>query len=229
VRYSEIRVYIPKGEEHMLPVEEMLPPYYEGGREVALDLGAHVGTRALWLATDGGFEKVYAVECNAKNFHSLVRNVEVNQLQGKVIPILAAVADKPAILRLTHTGVNSGQSSLFYSSDRERDIAYFVSAISLVDLLAELPERPDFIKMDIEGAEYPILSSWASLANAFSSVRVMFLEIHAPCPEVISPLWLEALGYNAEDPQKQMRENLKSLGFTRLLETPKGQIIASRG
>ena len=60
---------------------------------IVIDLGAHIGVFSVYAALYGA-EKVYAYEPLKENYDLLVKNIAVNNLQDKIIPIQKAVTDK---------------------------------------------------------------------------------------------------------------------------------------
>ncbi|MCK4745530.1 MAG: FkbM family methyltransferase, partial [Bacteroidales bacterium] len=126
---------------------------YLGPRDVALDLGAHVGTRSIWLATDGGFKSVWAVECAIDSFNLLCKNITRNKLN--ITPLLAAVSVGEALAPICDGGTNKGQRSVCYR-DGAGIKAYYVMTTALTKLITSI-EPVNFIKMDIEGAEYEVI------------------------------------------------------------------------
>ena len=117
--------------------------------EVVLDIGAHIGYYTLLFARLVGKKgKVYAFEPDPKNFALLKRNVEANGYNNVVLE-QKAVSDKGGKVML-HLGERSAHHSILknkYSGDRSVE----VESVRLDDYIKS---RVDFIKIDVEGAEY---------------------------------------------------------------------------
>jgi FkbM family methyltransferase len=112
-----------------------------------LDVGAHIGGVSLATAALG--YEVLAIEASPRNTELLRASVELNQFSQLLI-CHAAAADEPGILRFFANGP--------YGHVRRPPMAdisnVIVPAIRIDDLLDEIEwERPDFIKLDIEGFE----------------------------------------------------------------------------
>ncbi len=117
--------------------------------DVVLDIGAHVGYYTLLLARLVGEQgKVYAFEPDPKNFALLKKNVETNGYKN-VIAEQRAVSENAGKAML-HIGGRSAHHSLLrnkYSSDRSVEVA----SVRLDDCIKG---KVNFIKIDVEGAEY---------------------------------------------------------------------------
>lgn len=117
--------------------------------DVALDLGANIGTSAMLFADRvGSAGSVYSFE---PVFPELLRhNVEANDLASvHVVP--AAVADAPGelVFDVTDIGIDSRIATTTTKGHLRR-----VPVTTVDDFVAEAHlDRVDFIKMDIEGAE----------------------------------------------------------------------------
>ena len=232
MRYSEAKVEIWGSDEYMIAPDAMATAY-DGPRHLAVDLGAHVGTRSIWLATDGGFKRVYAVEMQLDNFELLVKNIKRNGLQGIITPIHVAVSDRAELITIKAGGVNKGQFSIAYDS-LGFGTCETAMAVSLYELLsgiltAENADVIDFVKMDIEGSEYKVFADRqrTRLAlNLFNDcVRFLFLERHGPNEQYFTKRFFEELGYDPKDPQKQLLHTLRACGFSDVTENSIGQLM----
>lgn len=111
--------------------------------DVFLDCGACFGDVGLW-AVQCGAKKVYAFEPEPENFSFLERNIEKFAVPGTIEPVKLAFGQEKGFLNFT-----SNTSSSRFTRDGEIRVE-----VSTMDLWRqERGVRPDFIKMDIEGAE----------------------------------------------------------------------------
>lgn len=121
--------------------------------EKILDIGAHVGyfaERAIAL----GAESVIAIEPHPRNFELLTARVRALS----VAPINVAAINRYGLGTLHHCDLNTGASSLF-KHDGCSEKASIVRTINIGHFVKTIGFRPDFIKIDTEGAEALILSS----------------------------------------------------------------------
>jgi 31-O-methyltransferase len=142
-----------------------------------LDLGANIGLASLYLASLCRSACVEAYEPNPRAFAALEQNVR-GRFYGRIVPTRAAISDRDGEVQLTE---NPASHSSLSTSIVGRDLdAVPKSQINLhwvecVDV-AHLLDRPaDFVKCDIEGAEYDVLSS-ASIHP--DQVRELVIEFH---------------------------------------------------
>ena len=127
--------------------------------DVILDLGAHVGTFAVYAAKQVGPKgRVIAFEPSSSNFQLLQQNACLNRLEN--LDLLNRGAwDREADLDLALSPMSSSHSLYVGSSPAPRNGQIERIHVSTVDQsLAELGiDRVQFVKMDIEGAEVEVL------------------------------------------------------------------------
>ena len=139
---------------------------------IVLDIGAHVGTFACALAQQVGQARFVCVEPSAVTSDWLVRNLEANNLSGRVTVLRAAVADTDGEGTLWELGDASCMSSTIEGPGNPVP----VRTVSLESLVSSTGGPPEVVKIDCEGGEYDaILSSpdWC-----WKGVRYLFLEHH---------------------------------------------------
>jgi len=155
---------------------------------IVFDIGAHVGFYTL-LASDlvGANGKVFAFEPLPRNLHYLKEHLKLNSVSNVTI-VDAAVSDSCGSARFTE---RASSSTGRIASKGE----LCVKTISLDELIEQGQlQIPDYVKIDVEGAEMLVLSGAESmLANAHP---IVFLathgtEIHRECCE-----FLRSLGYH---------------------------------
>jgi FkbM family methyltransferase len=122
------------------------------------DVGAHIGYHSLLgAASVGNFGRVVAIEPSPSVFSRLVRNLELNNAIN-IRPVRVAVTGEAGTLSLYRGGPrNTAMASTVrdYGFGRECDD---VIALPLADILsADERARMRFLKIDVEGAELPIL------------------------------------------------------------------------
>lgn len=146
------------------------------GRRV-LDIGGNIGAYARW-ALDHGASRVVTIEPEVSNFECLMANaLPMVPPRAEVIPHRALVGVEAGVgeIWLSPTGKNPGNtSSVKY---RGRISQGEIAQLSFRTLLDE--ERPDVLKIDVEGAEYDFFHT-APLPDC---VRQVTMEIHLTRPE----------------------------------------------
>ena len=129
-----------------------------------LDIGGNIGYFTIIAAKHvGPLGKVIAFEPEPHNFEILRRNVELNKLRNVMIENYAAV-DQEKTLTLYLSSYNFGDHRIFDSDDDSienlghRQQSIDVQGVCLDEYLREKGFSPDFIKIDVQGAEKAVLS-----------------------------------------------------------------------
>jgi FkbM family methyltransferase len=168
--------------------------------DVVIDVGGNIGYFTLLFASKvGAAGRVEAFEPDPSNFALLSRNIAENGYSSVVLHN-RAVWSKPGSLRLYLSETNRGDHRAYPSEEARR--AVDIEAVRLDDLFPDSPgrSRVDFVKMDIQGAEYHALLGMRRLLERNAGVRV------------VTELWpngLRRAGSSAED----LLELLSGLGF----------------
>lgn len=127
---------------------------------VFVDVGAHVGFYSCLAAGLGA--SVLAVEAHPLLVHLIRRNAALNGFH-RIQPICAAAgrsAGLTALARLDPSpgtqvvGLMPANSAVFGLHHRNLD---WVPVVTLDDLLADLPDHPILVKVDVEGMELAVL------------------------------------------------------------------------
>lgn len=131
------------------------PKYRPTGGDVIVDVGAHIGTFSLLAASKVGADNVFAVEASLDSFNLLRINLALNGFDSVGADHLA-LADHKGTCTLFHDVGNWGHSA----------VATLSKSTETVDCwtLGEFFDRRgidrcDFLKMNCEGSEFPILLS----------------------------------------------------------------------
>jgi FkbM family methyltransferase len=121
-----------------------------------IDIGAHIGYYTLLFAKCvGPTGRVISFEPLPVNFALLQKNVQLNGLK-QVQTIAQAVFSRNVELTITvpDKSPNSGDASVLSTQGTEH---FRVPAITLDSFSSGLDLRPEFLKMDVEGAEYDVI------------------------------------------------------------------------
>lgn len=167
-----------------------------------LDTGAFCGEVAIEIALlVGPSGHVFALEPDPANCKLLQRNLAFHHLENVTI-LPYALWDRTTELVFTARGHYGSSVRGLIDSVESPTETITVSALSPADLFARIGRIPDFIKMDIEGAEVEAVSALAPLlAAAPHPVRLAIASYHLrngrPTHELITPM-LVAAGLEVE-------------------------------
>lgn len=139
---------------------------------VILDAGANIGTTCVYFSQAYPGATIVAVEPHPENFQLLERNTAH---LPNVVRHQLALGDRDGTATLYDGATNAGTASLTANVDtaatghtvRVADSAAFLGAVGV--------SAVDVLKLDTEGAEWPILRS---LAGILPGVAVIYLEYH---------------------------------------------------
>lgn len=151
VDYESLIIISPNYEQY---IQRVLKP---DKNDVFVDVGSHIGNYTLRIAKKVGSEgKVIAIEANPNNFRALVEGIKLNNLEN-VTALNVAAYDEKCEMPMYFTPKGKGRGSIIYS-DRQEKTNYNIQAKPL-DIILEDLEIPqiDYIKVDVEGAEYEAL------------------------------------------------------------------------
>ena len=153
-------------------------------RSVVYDIGAHVGFYTLLASVLVGENgKVYAFEPNPRNLDYLKRHLAINGVTNVEV-MECAVSDKDGYASFDI----DKRHDLGHISDSGSFKVKICTLDSLVFSKKILP--PNFIKIDVEGAEFQVLNGAKEILKKFSPVLI--LDIHSPeigkrCIELLTP------------------------------------------
>lgn len=161
---------------------------------IALDVGAHVGVHALYMAKllrSGGL--VYAFEPCPENFDLLQKNVLHNREKTtRIIPIRKAVGATDGVAGLT-LGVTDGTHHL---TQPDEAATLEVEVTTLDNFWRETQQSPHLILADVEGEEMGLLEGGEKLIRQCKPKII--LEHHGPERRWQSENWLKRLGYSVQ-------------------------------
>jgi len=127
-----------------------------------IDIGAHVGIVAIYLARRYPGIRVLAYEPQPDNYARLLRNIAANGVAEQVIPHLLAVTGDGRDLALHGDGaINSGGWTAYGTGGA---VQTPIASTTLRDIFATYQvDRCAVLKIDCEGAEYEILQGAGDL------------------------------------------------------------------
>lgn len=119
-----------------------------------IDIGAHIGSFAVRIASLFPTAKIYAFEPFPENFQFLTENIKLNRYQKRIIPFQLGVGGRIGEGNLHISNHNSGAHSLYGNSSISTKIR-ITSLKSIFD--KQKIKICHLLKLDCEGAEYEIL------------------------------------------------------------------------
>jgi FkbM family methyltransferase len=141
--------------------------------DVVVDIGAHIGVFAVRAARQAHRGRVYAYEAYSKNYALLAENRQLNDLDNLHIDN-RAVSGHRGEMNFYVPGDNGALGSFLQETDSPMEV---VQAMTLADIIAEHSlEQIDYLKVDVEGAEYEILSNCSQ--ETLAKVRCVVMEYH---------------------------------------------------
>lgn len=136
--------------------------YPDGGAgRVLADVGANIGVTSLIMAAAAPYHaELLCFEPDARNLALLRQNLAANDLgQARILDY--ALAERDGLARLRCGGTNAATSALAepYSRTQSEGAVFREVPVRRLDtVLAELGmERLDFLKIDVEGSESPVM------------------------------------------------------------------------
>lgn len=124
--------------------------------KVALDLGGFIGDTAYAIYRTLSPDKIFVFEPNPENVSLLRQNIKLNSLDKFVVPVEMAAGLKEG--RLSFKMAGAASSGLLASNVlSSNDSVVNVKVTSIDNFVNENKIKVDFIKMDIEGAEFDAL------------------------------------------------------------------------
>ncbi|WP_052158327.1 FkbM family methyltransferase [Lacinutrix jangbogonensis] len=131
--------------------------YFVNDKSVVLDIGSWSGVLTLYAAKTA--QKVHALDPDPICFKELETNVSLNpDIAKKIKTYKTAISNKKQNIKLSAREAYGQSSSSILTRKRDLENSLEITTISLLTFLEhERIEQVDFIKMDVEGAEFKIL------------------------------------------------------------------------
>jgi len=168
--------------------------------DVVIDVGASIGYTALTAARAvGPAGRVVAVEPAERSFTLLKINAARN-FPERIAVVQAACDEDDGMTTLFVSGSSEDFNSLRPDSVVGNVHEEVIRARSLHSLCEELHISPDIVKVDVEGAEWPVLKGL--LKSAVHTPRALLVEAYEPNSRGFGYLpsamceWLRGHGYH---------------------------------
>ena len=139
--------------------------------DVVLDIGANIGYYTLIIARIVGENgKVYAFEPEPTNFSLLKKNIEINGYKNVEL-IQKAVSNKTEKIKLYLSQDNYGDHRIYDSAEARLSVE--VESVRLDDFFTNYNGAINFIKMDIQGAEWAAVQGMSNLLRKQKDVKII--------------------------------------------------------
>ena len=143
------------------------------GGSVVWDIGANIGLYTLLAARRG--LPVLAFEPSAASYAAMVRNVEINRLDGQIAAYCLAFAEHTSLITLNMASTAAGHS-MHSIEPRAGGFRQAVPGFSVDDFMQRFaPPPPYAVKLDVDGIEPAILRG--AMATLRQHVREVLVEI----------------------------------------------------
>jgi FkbM family methyltransferase len=158
--------------------------------KIVLDVGANWGEFSL-LAAQMGAKKVYAFEPVSSAAKNFLKNINLNNMQDKIVVIRGALGNKNYFDKIyfKHTADDGARIDLKIPGDRFEK----VEIMTLDEFLSKNKiKKVDFIKMDVEGFEENVLIGADKTIKKFKPV-LSFSAYHKPTDKKKLPIIVKSM------------------------------------
>src|SRR5215203_2025312 len=159
--------------------------------DIVVDIGAHIGLYTIIsskrVRANG---KVVAIEAHPGNFEMLNSNIKLNRLNN-VIPLNYAVYSKETKVKLYLPSGESGFTKYNtimpnWINTREKFVEVNANTLDYLLQLNEIrQEEVNWIKIDVEGAEFEVLKGASNVLSKSKDIAIL-MELHGP-PHIYRP------------------------------------------
>ena len=166
---SEEDYYFDNVRDNFEPQFQMFCQQFVSEDAVCVDVGANIGIKSLYLSRHARKGRVVAIEAGPNVFKCLEMNVAANHASN-IQCVQAAVGDRIGSVRFSESSA--------YGHIASEGIEVPMLTLQEIANRTSLP-RADFIKMDVEGFEFPILRSAYDFIN--ESRALVLFEFNSWC------------------------------------------------
>jgi FkbM family methyltransferase len=168
--------------------------YWHGSR-VILDIGANKGIFSIYAASLFPNSIIYAYEPNPEIFSMLRENIQLNDLERRCILSNCAVWSKNELLPFTLGNPKNPGTGQIRIDGKALSHIKMVPGVAFTEILRACQEV-DFLKMDIEGAEYEAILY--TPYDELRRIKFMAMEYHGSQDHHVHDLtaYLKAAGFS---------------------------------
>jgi len=149
---------------------------YDKRKEYFLDIGANRGRYSIQAINRGKYKKVYAFEPLNYNLKYFQKNIELNNLNDKIIVFPYALSDKEKEVKIFFDPIHTGGATIDNPQFKIKE--EFVKTKKLDNFIDKInPKKVSFIKIDVEGHEYKLLKGADEFLNKVKKDTYLMIEI----------------------------------------------------
>lgn len=150
------------------------------------DIGANIGVFSLYAAKTKKRFNILSFEPSASNFSVLVKNIELNEADDTITPMLIALSSKTQLDYLhMQTNVPGNTGAQFGKKVSEKGFKQGIIGYSADDFIAQFKTSiPNYIKIDVDGLEKEILLGAEKLLM-HTDLRSIAIELTAGSSEQV--------------------------------------------
>lgn len=149
-----------------------VPEYHPDDHHIIVDVGAYIGTFSILASSKVKLGKVYAIEASKETFKLLRSNISLNEISN-IEAFHLALGESVGTCSLYHdTEGKWGHSTVknYHSQSEAVECSTLEAFLNRNGIL-----KCDFMKLNCEGAEYPILlSSSVDVLKRFNVILVLY-------------------------------------------------------
>jgi len=213
VDFQDMKFVIPNKEHDYHTLGEAIHCIlnYSGKLDLVIDIGAHVGEVSL-VAAKKGAKQVIAYEASSRNYLCLCENIRMNNFVDVITPHHLAVASVTGEKRrMFAREINLSGADTFYGTSSR--LLEEVETIGFKEVL-RMHEKIDFLKIDVEGAEYEFITPDNEMRDLLKRVNFLDLETHPGWVSEKTPEDLRSkIKWNIETYNEDLIKFIKSCGF----------------
>ena len=142
-----------------------------------VDVGAHLGYFTLFASKIISKGKIFSFELDKINYNLLKKNIQLNNCKNVEI-FNYAISDKPGEIKYFRSSDQPmpNLDILGIPADDSESKIISVNSITLDDFFKYQVEKPDIVKIDVEGAEMIVLKGMKKIIKDYKPM--LFIEIH---------------------------------------------------
>jgi len=181
IRNKKIQILARGNTEDMAEIVVVLSGYEYNLRTIKLhkaplvvDLGGHIGTFSIFIASNFKKAKIFTFEPDRENYNILNQNIKLNNIKNVYAKNLA-ISDYIGKGFLKKENMNTDAYFLENVKGKKFncDVSTLESAIKKFGI-----KKIDILKIDIEGGEYKLFLHKQTLNYILSNIHYIFMEYH---------------------------------------------------